>query len=165
MLQRGGQPIALTDWLREVLQALPPLAEALDAALGGAAPNAQFGSLSGTHASAATAYRDTLARVTALATAPAQLPSARVLQAITGPYANSFSAFALAQSNAARAAINALPYPDALRQHFAQLARASAAEQARIEARDTVPFELYRREYLAPARLEPSRTTGTLPGA
>jgi len=124
MLQRNGQPIALTGWVAEILDALPPLAGAMDAALG-----------------EATAYRDALARITALAAAPRQLPSARVLQAITTQYADSFTSFALAQSRAARDVITAMPYPPALRQHFEQLARESAAEQSRIETLDTIPFE------------------------
>ena len=146
-LQRGGQPIALTGWVSEILDGLPPLADAMDVALNDG-----------------TAYRDALARIRALAAAPGQLPSARALEAITTRYTNSFTAFALAQSHAARDAILALPYPDALCNRFAQLARASADEQARIEASDTMPFELYRREYISPARLEPGHEAQSLPG-
>ncbi|MDR0458521.1 MAG: glutamate--cysteine ligase [Burkholderiaceae bacterium] len=147
MLQRGGQPIALTDWMAEILHHLPLLAAVMDAAL-----------------HEGTAYRDALARIASLAAAPRQLPAARVLQAITAQYADRFTAFALAQSHAARAAIMALPYPDALRQRFAQLAHASLDEQARIEALDALPFELYRREYVSPARLEPGHGVKALPG-
>jgi len=147
MLQRDGQSIVLTDWLAEILDRLPPLAEVMDAALGDG-----------------TAYRDALARVKALAAAPQQLPSARVLQTITAQYANSFTAFVLAQSHATREALLAQPYPDELRARFAQLARESVAEQSRIEARDTMPFELYRREYVSPARLKPACKTSELPG-
>jgi glutamate--cysteine ligase len=147
MLQRGGQPIALTDWIAEILDRLPPLAAAMDAALNDG------------HA-----YRDALTRVQALAAAPQQLPSARVLHAIATQYADSFTAFVLAQSRAARKAILALPFPYDLRSRFAQMARESTAEQAHIEAQDTIPFEQYRREYVSPARLEPGGPATALPG-
>ncbi|MDR2992199.1 MAG: glutamate--cysteine ligase [Burkholderiaceae bacterium] len=147
MLLRGGRPIALTDWVAEILNALPPLAEAMDAALRDGP-----------------AYRDALARFQTLVAAPQQLPSARVLQAITGQYADSFTAFALAQSQTTRDAITALPYPDELRERFTQLAHASVQEQARIEALDTMPFEQYRRAYISPARLELGHATEALPG-
>ncbi|MDR0479336.1 MAG: glutamate--cysteine ligase [Burkholderiaceae bacterium] len=150
-LQRGGQTIVLTDWLREILDHLPPLAQALDAA-------------SGSNPDTGTAYRDALTRAKALAAAPQQLLSARVLQSVSTGYAGSFTAFVLAQSRAARQAIGAQPYPDELRQQFAQLARESITEQARIEAQDTLPFELYRRAYIAPEQLQPGRATQGLPG-
>jgi glutamate--cysteine ligase len=146
-LQRGGKPVMLTDWVAEILGGLPPLADAMDAALDDGP-----------------AYRETLARITALAAAPQQLPAARVLQAITAQHADSFTAFALAQSLAMREAIATLPCPDPLRQHFEQLASASAAEQARIETLDTIPFEQYRLEYISPARLEPGHSATALPG-
>jgi glutamate--cysteine ligase len=38
-------------------------------------------------------------------------------------------------------------------QRFAHLAEESVAEQRRIEAADTVPFETYRQRYLAPEQL------------
>jgi glutamate--cysteine ligase len=46
-----------------------------------------------------------------------------------------------------------LPWTPALQQHFETLARDSVREQQRIEAEDTMPFEIYRQEYLAPRRL------------
>jgi len=146
MLQRGGRPIALTDWVAEILDCLPPLADAMDAAL-----------------DEGTAYRDALARCKTLAAAPRQLPSAQVLTAITTQYADSFTAFALARSHVARDAIAGQPYPDELRERFAQLARESVAEQSRIEALDAMPFEQYRRAYISPAQLEPGRAAA--PGA
>jgi len=42
---------------------------------------------------------------------------------------------------------------------MAELATESLAEQARIEAADTMPFETYRQHYLAPERLRLPRGT------
>ncbi|MFG5408183.1 glutamate--cysteine ligase [Piscinibacter sakaiensis] len=47
----------------------------------------------------------------------------------------------------------ARPWPAAEAAAFAAAAEASVAEQARIEAMDSLPFEIYRREYLSPRRL------------
>jgi methyl-accepting chemotaxis protein len=52
-----------------------------------------------------------------------------------------------------RARLLALPYPAELKAQFDQLAAHSEAEQKRIEASDTMPFELYRQQYTAPQRL------------
>jgi glutamate--cysteine ligase len=147
MLRRNGQPVVLVDWVTEILDCLPPLAEAMDSALNDGS-----------------AYHDAWARFKALVTAPDRLPSAQVLQAIAMPYANSFTALTLAQSRATRDAIMALPCPDELRQRFTQLAHASTDEQARIEALDSMPFEMYRREDISPARLDPKRKTKILSG-
>ena len=43
--------------------------------------------------------------------------------------------------------------------HMGELATESLAEQARIEAADTMPFEIYRQHYLAPERLRLPRGT------
>ena len=45
------------------------------------------------------------------------------------------------------------PYAAELQARHEAEARASLAEQARIEAADTLPFEVYRQHYLAPERL------------
>jgi glutamate--cysteine ligase len=47
----------------------------------------------------------------------------------------------------------ALDLPTNVAAHMAELATESLAEQARIEAADTMPFEIYRQQYLAPERL------------
>jgi glutamate--cysteine ligase len=45
------------------------------------------------------------------------------------------------------------PLPREVEARFARLAEESAAEQRRIEAADTVPFEAFRQRYLAPEQL------------
>ena len=46
-----------------------------------------------------------------------------------------------------------LPLPANVAAHMAELASESLAEQKRIEASDSMPFEIYRQQYLAPERL------------
>ncbi len=65
LLEQGEHTITLTDWARELLDECVPIAEALDAAQGGEANAAA------------------LAAARALLDTPEQLPSARVLQAMT----------------------------------------------------------------------------------
>jgi glutamate--cysteine ligase len=133
-LARHGQQIELVEWGGEVLADCAPIAAALDRATGG------------------TAHGEALAAAVAALRDSALTPSARVLQAMEG-YANSYVAFALAQSRAHRDTILALPLSAETAARFARLAEESIAEQRRIEAADTVPFETYRQQYLAPVRL------------
>ena len=90
--------------------------------------------------------RDALAR-------PQDLPSARALQAMREVHDDSYIGFVRAQSRQSRQQLLALPFDEALRARFEAEARHSLAEQARIEAADTMPFEVYRQQYLAPERL------------
>jgi glutamate--cysteine ligase len=66
---------------------------------------------------------------------------------------NSYVHFVLAQSRAHRDAILKLPLSEEVASRFALQAQESIAEQRRIEAADTVPFETYRQQYLAPIGL------------
>jgi len=52
-----------------------------------------------------------------------------------------------------RAALLAMPFPDELQRRFEKMAADSLAEQARIEAADTLDFEEFRRFYVAPERM------------
>jgi len=66
--------------------------------------------------------------------------------------------FTLEQSLHHAAELKRLPVSPEVEQHFARLAKESIEEQRQIEAADTLPFEQYRRQYLAPERLNiPSR--------
>ena len=91
--------------------------------------------------------------------APEQLPSARVLQAVQAAQGQSFKNFVAEQSHSTRDAFLMQPYPDALRDRYDHMAVASMEEQRRIERSDTMPFEEYRRQYVSPERL------GLRPGA
>ncbi len=131
----GGGERLLVDWAAELLRACEAHADALDAAHGGQA------------------YRDALARVGERLTRPELTPSARVLAAMAQQHGNSHIGFIAQRSGETHAALQALPYPQALRERFEQLAAASVEEQHRIEAADTLPFEEFRRFYVAPERM------------
>lgn len=132
---QGGER-SLSDWAAEILAACAAQAEALDAAHGG------------------NAYRAALARVGERLQRPELCPSARMLAVMAQDFDDSYVGFMRRQSDATRAALLDLPYPDALQQRFAAEAAESLAAQARIEAADTLPFEEFRRFYVAPDRMK-----------
>ena len=134
-VQLLGRDQVLAEAVGQVLDELQPLAQAMDAALGG------------------TAYAQALAFARGRHAAPDTLPSARVLQAIRQEHADYFVGFVLAQSLRARENLLARPYPDALKAEYAALAAASVQQQSEIEAADTLPFEIYRQEYVSEKRL------------
>jgi glutamate--cysteine ligase len=136
-LARGSQQVALEEWGGQLLAECAPLAAQLDAALGGSA------------------YREAHAAAVATLADPALTPSARVLAAIAGRHANSYTGFALAQSRAHREALTSLPLSAAVAQRFAAMAKESLALQQRMEARDKLPFEEWRKQYLAIDKLRP----------
>jgi glutamate--cysteine ligase len=134
-LVRESEEVTLFGWSSEILAECMPIAAALDAANGG------------------NAHREALASAVAALNDPAATPSARVLEAMARDHGNSYVRFVLAQSLAHRNAILELPFPDEIAERFARMADESAAEQRRIEAADTLPFEAYRQLYLAAFRL------------
>jgi len=134
-LQRRGRPVALAEWGAEILDQCRPIAAALDAAFGGEA-----------HAQALAAAEAGLA-------APHTLPSARVLAEMAARHADSFVAFTRERSLATREALLAQPWDEARQAQFEHLRAQSEAEQQRIEAADTLPFEVYREQYVSPQRL------------
>jgi glutamate--cysteine ligase len=127
--------VPLLQWAAQLLDECAPIADAVAAALGDAR------------------YVAALAQARAALQQPHQLPSARVLDTMARDFAQSFVRFARAQSQAAREQVLALPYQAELQARFEAQALASIAEQERIEAADTLPFEQYRLQYLAPERL------------
>jgi glutamate--cysteine ligase len=127
MLERGGREVALQDWAQELLDGCLPLAAGLDEALGG------------------NAYRSALAQAHRQLAAPDTLPSARVLAGLREQ--GSYTRFVRAQSEAIRARVLALPLDATVQQRLLHEAADSIAEQARIEAADTLPFETFREQY------------------
>ncbi|MDR0275771.1 MAG: glutamate--cysteine ligase [Burkholderiaceae bacterium] len=130
----GGQQL-LTGAVAALLGQLPPIAQALDAALGGA------------H------YAQALARIGALQQAPQRLPSARVLQTVRQEHGDDFVSFVLAQSRQAQASLMARSCPARLKAEYDALAAQSVSEQTALQAADTQPFESYRRQYVCADRL------------
>ncbi|WP_309678761.1 glutamate--cysteine ligase [Polaromonas sp.] len=134
-LKRAGAEVSLTDWGGEVVAACAPIAAALDAAHG----TAQY-------SQALDAARAALAN-------PDSLPSARVLASMAQDFANSFVRFARAQSLKTQAALRGLPLSEEQQARFTELSRQSIAEQKQIEASDSMPFEVYREQYVSAQRL------------
>jgi glutamate--cysteine ligase len=81
------------------------------------------------------------------------LPSARVLSAMARDHENSFAAFTLTQSEQSKAKLLKLPYPGSLQTRMEAAVRQSLADQAAVEAADSLPFEQYRQQYISPERL------------
>ena len=134
MLERAGQELGLTEWGAELVAACAPLAAKLDAA-------------HATHR-----YSQALAAATAALQAPETLPSARVLAAMQG-FDNSFVQFVRAQSVQTQAHFLQMPWTAEQQAGFEAMTQQSLAEQKKIEAADTMPFEIYREKYLSANRL------------
>jgi glutamate--cysteine ligase len=135
MLERAGHEVALTEWGAEVLAQCAPIAAALDAAHGNQL------------------YSDSLAAATHGLQNPESLPSARVLAAMASDHDNSFVQFVRSRSEKARDAIEALPFSSEQKAHFEALSQQSLEDQKKIEGADTMPFEVYRQQYVAAERL------------
>ena len=136
LLQRGREQVALAQWGTEVLREIEPIAEALDAAVGGAA------------------YRDALASALSVMAEPETAPSARVLHAMARNHGNAYVRFILALSLQHQGTLKNLALPQDTERYFVRLAEKSLVEQKQIEARDNVDFETYRRLYLSPDLLK-----------
>lgn len=134
-LERGPKEVTLVEWGLQIVDECRPIAAALDAAYGGEL-----------HQAALVAARELL-------TDSSLTPSARVLAAMAQDFQQSFQKFALAQSRQTRAGLLALPHDSAVAAHHARLAQVSVQEQKTVEAGDTLPFEIYRQQYLSPERL------------
>lgn len=136
-LERGASDASLHDWAGQLLHDCEPIAAALDALEGDAKCH----------------HRDALMRAHDVLRAPDTAPSARVLTALRSGADSSFVSVTRDQSEEVKSALLALPYSDELRARFAVLSRTSIVEQKRIEANDSLPFEIYRQQYLSADRL------------
>jgi glutamate--cysteine ligase len=134
-LERDGREIGLVEWGAEIIAQCMPIAAQLDAA----------------HQT--TDYSDAVRAGGALLEEPDMLPSARVLAAMARAHENSFTGFARAQSEQAKAKLLKLPYAEGLQSRMEALVRQSLADQAAVEAGDSMPFEIYRQQYVSPERL------------
>ncbi len=130
-LVRQGAELGLAEWSAGLLDEFEPIAAALDDAHRG------------------NAYRDALNAARAACADSTATRSARILAEIGRNDDPSFVAFALAQSRRHRRVLQDLPLPAAMDARYARMAGESIAAQRRIEAADSVPFETYRRQYLA----------------
>ena len=135
LLERDGAETTLADWGLELIEQCAPIAAAVDAA--------QVG----------TRYAEAVAAARTSLQQPETLPSARVLATMKRDFDNSFVKFVRAQSVKTQQALLALPFSAQQQAAFDEMTLKSTAEQRQIEQADTVPFEIYRKEYVSPARL------------
>lgn len=133
-LRRSDREMPLPQWGAELLDECAPIAAALDSAAG----PAQGGAV----------YSEALAAARLRLDDPSATPSARLLRELRG-YENSFPAFALDRSHEHRRVLLERPLSVEALARQQQLAADSLAEQAAIEASETMPFETYRQHYLA----------------
>jgi glutamate--cysteine ligase len=139
-LERRGSDVPLKQWASDLFDAFEPVAAALDRVHG-----------TSDHADAVRSAR-------AMLDTPAMLPSARVLDAVQQEYGNSFIAMTRAQSAQVKAKLLALPFSHAQQTRFELLTQQSLQEQRDIEARDSMPFEAWRQQYVSADRLGLSHT-------
>jgi glutamate--cysteine ligase len=98
-------------------------------------------------------HADAVAQARAALLAPETLPSARVLAAIRREHSDSFVGFVRAQSLQTHQHVLGLPWSAKQQARYEAMAEKSVQDQRAIEAADTMPFEIYRQEYISPARL------------
>ena len=134
-LERRGSEVALTQWATELFDAFEPVAAALDRVHG-----------TSDHADAVRSARTLLDD-------PSMLPSARVLATMERDHGNSFIAMTRAQSHQVKSKLLGLPFSAAQQSRFELLSQQSLQEQRDIEARDSMPFELWRQQYVSADRL------------
>ena len=135
MLERDDARVSLQDWGHSIVEEMRPLAQQLDAAHGG------------------TLYLQSLDAAVLGLNQPDTLPSARVLNVMDRDFNGSFVNFVRTRSELLKRDILATPVPDDKAEHFKALAEASWADQAKIEATDSMPFDGYLKTYLDPKRL------------
>ena len=134
-LERGSQEVLLTDWGHQIVAECAPIAAALDAAYG------------------TSDYSAALAAAKAGLNDASTLPSAQVLAAMAKDHDNSFIKFVRAQSEKTKGYFQALPFSSEQHAHFTQLSQQSMVDQKKIEALDSMPFEMYREQYVSAERL------------
>ena len=135
LLERDGQEVTLIEWGQQIVAQCAPLAAALDGA---------HGKLD---------YSAAMAAASAGLNDASTLPSARVLAAMAVGHDSSFVQFVRSQSEKTKACFQALPFSSEQQAHFEQLSQQSLADQKKIEASDSMLFELYREQYVSADRL------------
>ncbi len=130
-LVRRGEELTLAEWGEELLHECALIAAALD------------------NAHRSSAYRDVLSAAGAALRNPSVTPSARILRVMEQSYDKSHLRFVLAQSLRHRSCLLELPLAAEVDARYARMAEESLAAQRQIEAKDTLPFEIYRQQYLS----------------
>jgi glutamate--cysteine ligase len=134
-LERAGIEVGLTQWGHDILSQCAPIAKRLDQVQGN------------------TCYSQALESARTGLNNPDSLPSARVLAAMADEHDNSFIDFVRSRSLQTRDHLLGLHLPADRLAHYRALTDRSVAEQIEIELSDSLPFEIYRQQYVAPERL------------
>jgi glutamate--cysteine ligase len=130
-LIRGVDYLGVGEWGMEIIRECETIATALDKANGTRAYSTAV-------QNAARALRD-----------PADTLSAQMLSKMSGQHGNSYFGFVMAHSQQYRQQLLEQPLSDLLAARFARMATDSIVKQREIEAADTMPFELFRRQYIS----------------
>ncbi|RIK97887.1 MAG: glutamate--cysteine ligase [Burkholderiales bacterium] len=154
LLRDGARERSLRDWGKELLDACAPIAEALDAAVDAGVAGRRTepvgrGDGVASKPKGTRLHRDALDAARAALEEPSRTPSARSLHELHTRYGDSFRAFALAHSLANRDELMTRTLDAQAQARQERSAEQSLEEQRRIEAAETMPFEVYRRRYLA----------------
>jgi glutamate--cysteine ligase len=136
-LERGNIETSLGEWAAQVLGECTPIAAALDALHGG------------------NGHRDAIQGALSALVDANQLPSARVLAAMSTQSDGSHDPFTLARSESTRRELIALPWTEAQADHYRALSAMSLRKQQALEGGGNMSFEVFRQHYLSPDRLEP----------
>lgn len=127
-LNREGTSVSLQAWGRELLARIAPYAQLLDATYGG------------------NAYQQAAAGQAEKLDDPQRTPSARLLADMRQAGAT-FHEYSLDQSRRHAQALTATPLPADRVEQYAAMVRESLAEQAALEAGDTIDFDTYVARY------------------
>ncbi|MBC7601702.1 MAG: glutamate--cysteine ligase [Ramlibacter sp.] len=139
-LERGNVELTLAQWAAELLTEIAPIAASLDA----------------THQTSD--YTDAMRSAQAVVQEPDMLASARVLAVMKQDHGNSFMSFTRSQSQQTKAKLLSLPFGAAQQSRFAAIGAQSLKDQKAIEDSDTMPFEIYRQQYVCADRLGTAKT-------
>jgi glutamate--cysteine ligase len=134
-LLRDGHEVSLTQWGQELVAEFAPIARELDAV----------------HRTKD--YSDALHSAAAALNDPSLLPSARVLSTMAADHGNVFVKFSRERSQKTRQALLDLPWATEQQMRYEAMAKKSLEDQKKIEAGDSMPFEIFRQEYVSPKRL------------
>ncbi|WP_342618240.1 glutamate--cysteine ligase [Rhodoferax sp. GW822-FHT02A01] len=134
-LEKGTGTMTLSAWGQDIVQQLKPIAAQLDAV----------------HST--NDYSRAVQDAERALQNPDLTPSAQVLKVMTEEFGGSFVSFVRAQSQKTRQAMLATPLSDEQAAEWARMAAKSIQDQKEIEAGDSLPFDIYLKEYLSPKRL------------
>ncbi len=130
-LIRGIDHPTVTEWGADIIRECETIASALD------------------RANATQAYSTSLEKAAVALRDPTATPSAQMLSEMRERHSNSYFSFGLARSQQYRQQLLEQELSELLSARFARLATDSILKQREIEAADTMPFELFRRQYIS----------------